>query len=114
MSVVAAPAVRAPRGEVLERADGVELIGEYEGSGFRRPPLLARRGDGQVVQLTWLLYLVAEACDGVRDVQEVADAVSERYQRRVSTGNVLYVAEEKLRPTGVLSAMPRHPSGARS
>jgi hypothetical protein len=54
--------IRPPR-----RAAGVELIGEFEGSGFKEPPLLARRGDGQVVQLTRLLFLVAEACDGLRD-----------------------------------------------
>ncbi len=48
-------------------AEGVELIGEYEGSGFKKAPYLARRGDGQTVQLTRLLYLVAEAADGSRD-----------------------------------------------
>src|SRR5687767_1462402 len=38
------------------RAEGVELIGEFEQSGFEDPPSLARRADGQVVQLTELLY----------------------------------------------------------
>src|SRR5829696_1432287 len=93
---------RAPE-TVLALADGVELIGEYEGSGYRRPPLLARRGDGQMVQLTRLLYLVAEACDGRRDAQTVAAAVSARYGRRVSAGNILHLAEQQLRPLGVLT-----------
>jgi putative peptide zinc metalloprotease protein len=93
---------RPPEGD-LALAAGVELIGEFEGSGYRRPPLLARRGDGQMVQLTRLLYLVAEACDGRRDVQAVATAVSARYGRRVSAGNVLHLAEQQLRPLGVLA-----------
>jgi putative peptide zinc metalloprotease protein len=107
-SAQAAPprAERAPSGSpegVLALADGVELIGEFEGSGYRRPPLLARRGDGQMVQLTRLLYLVAEACDGRRDAQAVADAVSACDGRRVSAANVLHLAEEQLRPLGVLT-----------
>src|SRR5215207_5744812 len=93
---------RAPE-TVLALADGVELIGEYEGSGYRRPPLLARRGDGQMVQLTRLLYLVADACDGRRDAQAVAAAVSARYGRRVTARNVLHLAGEQLRPAGVLA-----------
>jgi putative peptide zinc metalloprotease protein len=88
---------------VLALADGVELIGEFEGSGYRRPPLLARRGDGQMVQLTRLLYLVAEACDGRRDAQAVAAAVAAHDGRRVSAANVLHLAEEQLRPLGVLA-----------
>jgi putative peptide zinc metalloprotease protein len=92
----------SPEG-VLALADSVELIGEFEGSGYRRPPLLVRRGDGQMVQLTRLLYLVAEACDGRRDAQAVAAAVSARYGRRVNARNVLHLAEEQLRPAGVLA-----------
>src|ERR687892_301896 len=87
-----APPVR-PRAEVLRRADGIELIGEFEDSGFRHPPLLARRADGQVVQLTELLYAVAEASDGHRDVQAVADAVSERCGRTVTTDNAVFLAD---------------------
>ena len=32
-------------------ADGTELIGEYEGSGYRDPTFLARRGDGLTVRM---------------------------------------------------------------
>jgi hypothetical protein len=34
----------------VQRAHGIELIGEFEGSGFKVTPHLARRADGQVVQ----------------------------------------------------------------
>ena len=46
------------------RADGLQLIGEMQGSGYRVPPALVRRGDGQTLQLTPLLYAVLEAVDG--------------------------------------------------
>ena len=87
----------------VQRAHGIELIGEFEGSGFKVTPHLARRADGQVVQLTQLLYLVAEASDGQRDVDEIADLVSEQYGRRVTGDNVQFLVDEKLRPLGVLA-----------
>src|SRR5689334_17249165 len=90
--------------EVLALADGIELVGEYEDSGFKEPPLLARRADGQMIQLSRLLYLVAAACDGSRDAEEVAEVLRVRHgQRRVSARNVRTVAESKLRPLGVLA-----------
>src|SRR5215218_5546397 len=98
-----ASAPAPPRADAPCLAEGIELIGEFEGSGFKEPPLLARRADGQVVQLTWLLYLVAEACNGKCDADAVADAVTERYGRRVSADNVRFLVEEKLRPLGVLA-----------
>src|SRR3954466_4937507 len=97
------PTAERPRAEVLRRADGLELIGRFEDSGFREPPLLARRADGQVVQLSELLFGVAEACDGRRDLHEVAVAVSDRCGRNVSADNVAFLAERKLRPLGVLA-----------
>jgi putative peptide zinc metalloprotease protein len=83
----------------------VELIGESAGSGFKEPPALARRGDGQVIQLTRLLYLVAKASDGQRDEAAIAEAVSEEFGRRVSADNVRTLVDEKLRPLGVLAAV---------
>jgi hypothetical protein len=97
-----APPAR-PRAELLRRTDGVELIGEFEDSGFKNPPLLARRGDGQVVQLTELLYAIAAASDGRRDVQAVADVVSDRCGRKLTAGDALFLAERKLRPLGILA-----------
>ena len=44
-----------------------------EGSGYRVPPALVRRGDGQTLQLTPLLYVVLEAVDGHRTYDEVAE-----------------------------------------
>ncbi|OIJ92283.1 hypothetical protein [Streptomyces monashensis] len=80
---------------------GLQLHGEYQGSGFTDPKYIARRGDGQVVQLSQLLYLVASSIDGVGDVDAVARRVSGRYGREVSGDNVRYLVEEKLQPLGV-------------
>ena len=48
------------------RVDGVQLLGEMVGSGYRNPPSLVRRSDGQTLQLTPLLYAVLDAVDGHR------------------------------------------------
>jgi putative peptide zinc metalloprotease protein len=84
-------------------AEGVELIGKYEGSGFKEPPYIARRPDGQVVQLAPLLYLIAELADGVRTNEEIAAAVSEAIKRGVSADNVRQLVDERLRPLGVIA-----------
>jgi putative peptide zinc metalloprotease protein len=89
--------------ERLVLADGVQLLGEYADSGFREPPLLARRGDGQMIKLTPLLHAVAAACDGRRDAEQVAAVVSEHTGRGVSAANVRQLAEGQLRPLGVLA-----------
>lgn len=85
----------------LHRATGVELIGEMAGSGYRIPPSLVRRADGQTVQLTPLLYATLREIDGRRTPEEVAAAVSESTDRTVSEDNVRLLVE-KLRPLGLL------------
>jgi putative peptide zinc metalloprotease protein len=86
-------------------ADGIELIGRYEDSGFKDPPYIARRQDGQVIQMPALLYFLAEEVDGKRNHAEIAERVTEKLERGVSADNVQYLLDEKLRPLGVL-AMP--------
>lgn len=83
------------------RADGIHLIGELPGSGYRVPPSLVRRGDGQTIQLTRLLYLVLDAVDGARSHPEIAGRVSEDYGRRVSAEDVAAL-EARLRQLGLL------------
>jgi putative peptide zinc metalloprotease protein len=85
-------------------AEGLELIGEFEDSGFKEPQFIARRADGQVIQLTQLLYLVAAQADGRRDLGEVADRVTAEFGRGVSADNVSFLIEKRLRPLGVLAA----------
>jgi putative peptide zinc metalloprotease protein len=85
------------------RADGVELIGEMVGSGYREPPALARRGDGQTFQLTSLLYLVLATVDGRRSYDEVGERVSAAYGRTVTGENVRSLVDQQLRPLGLLA-----------
>lgn len=40
----------------VPRLADIELIGEFADSGFKEPPFIARRSDGQVVQLPVMLY----------------------------------------------------------
>ena len=74
-------------------ADGVELLGEYEDSGFKETPYLARRPDGQVVQLSRLLYLVASHADGLRTAEQIAERVSREFGRTVSGDNVEFLTK---------------------
>ena len=81
---------------------GLRLHGEYQGSGFTEPKYIARRGDGQVVQLSRLLHLVAGAVDGQRDTEAISHRVSARFGRELSEENVLFLIDQKLIPMGVV------------
>ena len=85
-------------------ADGLELIGEFEDSGFKEPQFIARRADGQVIQLTQLLYQVSAQADGQRDLADIAERVTEESGRGVSPDNVEFLIAKRLRPLGVLAA----------
>ncbi|MFC1435241.1 hypothetical protein ACEZDB_31825 [Streptacidiphilus sp. N1-3] len=82
-------------------AAGLRLHGEYQGSGFTEAKYIARRGDGQVVQLSRLLHLVAGCIDGVSDTERISHRVSGLYGREVSEENIAYLVERKLQPLGV-------------
>jgi putative peptide zinc metalloprotease protein len=98
-----ARAATAPE-ELPRLAEGIELLGEFEDSGFEEAPHLARRANGEMIQLTRLLHLVAEAADGGRTSEEMSDEVAERLGRGVSADNVRFLVERKLRPLGVMAA----------
>ena len=84
------------------RVDGVQLIGEMVGSGYRTPPALVRRADGQVLQLTPLLYLVLHAADGRRSCAEIAEVVGRALDRSVAEDDVRTWVDKQLRPLGLL------------
>lgn len=92
MSVVADP----------PRLADCELIGRAGGSGLRETPYLVRRSDGQIVQLSELLYVIATALDG-RDLPDVTERVASELGIRISDEQVRHVADHKLRPLGLLS-----------
>ncbi|RDV09462.1 hypothetical protein DXK94_13855 [Arthrobacter sp. RT-1] len=88
--------------QVPVRADGVQLLGQSEGSGYREAPSLVRRADGQTLQLTRLLYLVLEGADGTRDVEEIAQHATQGSGRLVSAENVRTLMDSQLLPMGLL------------
>jgi putative peptide zinc metalloprotease protein len=94
----------ATNGAPPELAEGIELIGEYEDSGFKEPPSIARRSDGQVIQLPPILYQVAERIDGRRSYAQLADEVTEAIGRGVGPEDVQFLVEDKLQPLGVVAA----------
>lgn len=94
----------APARPVPARAAGLQLIGEMRGSGYRNPPALVRRADGQTLQLTPLLYQVLAAVDGERDEAAIASHVAVETGRAIAPEDVHHLIEEKLRPLGVLLA----------
>jgi putative peptide zinc metalloprotease protein len=96
------PTTAGPRADVLHRAEGLELLGEVPGSGYRQAPALARRGDGQVITLTPLLHQTMVAIDGRRDLADVAAAVSEASGRLVRPEDVAHLVDATLRPLGLL------------
>lgn len=97
------PEPRSAADPVPRPAEGTTLIGDMVGSGYRVPPALARRGDGQTVQLTPMLYAVLAAVDGRRDAVEIAAAVSRATGRQVSADNVRTFLDDTLRPAGLVA-----------
>ena len=114
-TALAPPAVGAPGPvETPRLADGVELLGEYKDSGYSQPPSLVRRADGQVIQMSRLLYLVACRIDGSRDPAAIAELVSGDLGRSLTADQVRYLITSKLLPLGIIAdqAAPAAPPKA--
>ena len=84
-------------------AGGVELLGEYKDSAYSQPPSLARRADGQVIQMSPLLYRVACRIDGSRGPDTIAALVSADLGRSLNAEQVRYLITAKLLPLGVVA-----------
>src|SRR3954462_13751820 len=78
----------------LARAEGLELLGEVSGSGYKDGAALMRRADGQMVQLGPLMYALLQGIEGVRDDEALAAAMSERLGRRVEAEHVARLGEK--------------------
>src|SRR5438067_9397794 len=87
------------------RNAGVELLGEYQGSGYREPPSLVRRSDGQILQFPPVLYEVLKAIDGERGSTEIAAEVSDAVQRGFSGEDIDFLIDEKLRPQHLVTEL---------
>jgi len=88
---------------VPRMAEGVELLGEYKDSGYSQPPSLVRRPDGQVIQMSALLYRVTSRIDGARDAEAIAGQVSADLGRTLTADQVRYLITAKLEPLGIVA-----------
>jgi putative peptide zinc metalloprotease protein len=94
-----------PAAEVPERpalASDVQLVGEMQETGFKDQQWLIRRGD-QFMQVTELLYRVAEQTNGERTLEEIAAGVTESTEWLVSADNVRQLIQIKLIPAGLIA-----------
>lgn len=110
MTISAAPPRRADIAAPPRRAEGLELLGESRGSGYVESTYLVRRPDGQVVQLSQLLYRTLEHLDG-RSADDVAAAVSARVGRELTVEGVEFVVGQKLAPLGLAAPPPGAAAG---
>src|SRR4051812_26371411 len=84
------------------RAEGLELLGDVSGSGYKEGAALVRRADGQMVHLGPLMCAVREAIAGRRAPAGVAGAATERLGRRLEPEQVAVIAD-KLAEQGLLA-----------
>lgn len=116
--VPATPVNRAGPSGLPGLAEGTELAGEFVGAGYKEPPLLVYRGDGQVVRLPELLYQTVRALDDcqrlgdpaagrrpftsrMRLLAAVAGHLSAQAGREYAAEHVEFLLDKKLAPLGV-------------
>ncbi|MCD6058635.1 MAG: Tat (Twin-arginine translocation) pathway signal sequence domain protein, partial [Thermomicrobiales bacterium] len=98
-SVVSVPAAVT---EYPEREPDIELVGEMQESAFQDRQWLIKR-DGRFLQVSELLYRVAEQADGRHTLQDIADAVTDATEWIVTEAHVRQIIETKLIPLGVIA-----------
>lgn len=84
-----------------ELEPGVELIGELQGSGFQDRQWLINRGD-RFIQVTDLLYRIAEQADGGHTLDEIAGAITQATGWLVTADQVRQLIESRLIPAGLI------------
>ncbi len=82
----------------------VELAGEMQDTGFVDRQWLVRRGDGRFIQLTELLYRIAEQMDGRHTLEEIAADTTGATDWLVTADDVRGLTEAKLVPLGLVAA----------
>jgi putative peptide zinc metalloprotease protein len=85
-------------------AANVQLVGAMQGSGFKDQQWLILRGD-QFIQVTELLYRVAQLANGERTLEEIATGVTESTDWLVTADNVRQLIQSKLIPLGLVATV---------
>jgi putative peptide zinc metalloprotease protein len=83
-------------------SDNVILVGELQEAGFTHRQWLLQR-DGQFVQVTELLYRIAEQINGTRSLEEIATAVSESSEWIVTAEQIRKLLLTSFIPLGLLA-----------
>lgn len=89
--------------ELPERVPDIELVGEMQESAFQDRQWLIKR-NGHFLQVSELLYRVAEQADGQHTLQDIATAVTDATEWIVTEAHVRQIIETKLIPLGVIAA----------
>jgi outer membrane lipoprotein-sorting protein len=108
------PAITSELPERPMLAPYVYLIGEMPGTGFTERQWLIQR-DGRFIQVTKLLYRVAEQANGERTLEEMAKGVTESTDWIVDADDVRQLIQTKLIPLGLIARADdfiTSPSGA--
>src|SRR3981081_4614854 len=87
--------------EYPKLAAGVKLAGQMQESAFVNPPWLIEREDAGYVQVTELLYRIAEQSTGSRGVEEIASQISAP-GKPVNPGTVQSLIAQLLIPRGLV------------
>jgi len=95
------PDVRTPR-----ISHNVRLAGKMNGLGFRDQQWLIDC-DGRLLQVSELLYRVAEEADGTHTLKQIADAVSSSTEWSLDGADVEHLITAKLIPLGVVGTVAR-------
>ncbi|MBP2370971.1 hypothetical protein [Pseudonocardia parietis] len=88
----------------FRRAAGVELVGPYQGSGYTTQRYVIVRGDGQVVQVSEVLFRIASAIDGRSGPAELARRVGEETGENLAAGDIDALVRERLVPVGLVES----------
>src|SRR5437763_12077944 len=83
-------------------AQNVTLMGELPGNGFKSRQWLIER-DSQFIQVSELLYKVAEQLNGERTLPEIAAALTESTDWIIEAEDVDRLIREKLTPLSVVT-----------
>src|SRR3954454_15817784 len=83
--------------------EGVTLAGQMRESAFHDPPwLIDRQGEGYV-QVTELLYRIAEVLDGEHSFDQIAEHAAEATGRSITADNVRQLVESQFARKGLVA-----------
>jgi len=99
--------------EIPKLASNIRLIGKMNGVGFRDQQWLVQR-DGKFIQMTELLYRIAERANGEHTLEAIAESVSTSTEWLVDAADVANLIHCKLVPLGLMESQMGESKAERS